>query len=91
MTPEELEADVDQLLKHPDMGMASSYHDAGSCWQLIGALRRRIPLAVAAERERCAKAMEAWVLAECCTVCAMQIGGYRGIGAVIRKGTECES
>ena len=33
--------DADWLLNNPDKSMGSTYHDAGSCWDLIDALRAR--------------------------------------------------
>ena len=37
--------DLDRMVKDPSLSIVSSYHDAGSCWQLIDAaiieLRRR--------------------------------------------------
>lgn len=38
----ETEADVDRLVFEPDLAMGSKYHDAGSCWRLIEAMRRRL-------------------------------------------------
>lgn len=38
----ETEADVDRLIFEPDITMGSKYHDAGSCWHLIEAMRRRL-------------------------------------------------
>jgi hypothetical protein len=34
-------ADVEWLLTHPDKSLGSVYHDAGSCWRLIEALRQK--------------------------------------------------
>jgi uncharacterized protein (DUF433 family) len=37
-----VEEDVTWLLENPDKSMGSKYHDAGSCWTLIEALRKRL-------------------------------------------------
>lgn len=38
----ETEADVDTLIFEPGITLGSKYHDAGSCWRLIEAMRRRL-------------------------------------------------
>ena len=38
----DVERDVDWLLNHPGEVLASTYHDAGSCWELIESLRKRV-------------------------------------------------
>lgn len=38
----ETEADVDRLIFESDLSMGSKYHDSGSCWRLIEAMRRRL-------------------------------------------------
>jgi hypothetical protein len=50
----DVERDIDFLLAKPQVTMYARYHDAGSCWQLIDALRRRMLSVAAAERKRCA-------------------------------------
>ena len=37
MEPEALRKDLEFLVNHPDKSLASTYHDAGRCWQLIEA------------------------------------------------------
>ena len=39
---QELQRDIQWLRTHPDGDLCSSYHDAGSCWELINALRREL-------------------------------------------------
>ncbi len=57
--------DIQWLLDNPEGSMGSTYHDAGSCWELINALVNRLrdaEGAVAAETQRCAA-----LLCVCCS------------------------